>query len=289
MTSPPEPRSPWLPGGGAPRIDFAGQVVVITGAAGGLGRAYAEAIGERGATVVAHDAGVAPDGRAADPSVAARMASELTGLGIRAEAETQDLSTKDGCTDLIGRVLERHGRIDALVHSAGIVRYGGVESTTDDEWRLMLAVNVEAAWWLARAVWPSMRQRRYGRLVFTVSSYGLRPIDGSDVTAYGVGKAAQFGLMNGLAGEGAEHGILANAIEPIAATRIFRRATDVDELTPASVAPAAVVLASRECPWSGRVVNAADGEFQVQRYPASERRPLAGELTAERLLAELGG
>ncbi len=274
-------------GDAAERIRFDGQVVVVTGAAGGLGRAYAEAIGTRGATIIAHDAGVQRDGTVADAAVAARVAGELSAAGILAEPETQDLATKGGCTGLVERVLGRHGRINALVHSAGIVRYAGIESTPDDEWRRMLAVNVESAWWLARAVWPSMRQRGYGRLVFTVSSYGLRPIDGSDVTAYGVGKAAQFGLMNGLAGEGAEHGILANAIEPIAATRIFRRPTGADELTPASIAPAAVLLASRECPWTGRVVNAADGEFQLQRYPASARRPLAGALTPESLLAEL--
>jgi NAD(P)-dependent dehydrogenase (short-subunit alcohol dehydrogenase family) len=256
-------------------IDFTDQIVVVTGAAGGLGRAYAEAIGRRGATVIAHDGGLARDGSTPDPSIAAATAASLHDLGVRAEAETQDLSTKHGCADLIERVLARHGRVDALVHSAGIVRYSGVESTSDEGW-------------LARAVWPGMRERRYGRLVFTVSSYGLRAIEGSDVTAYGVGKAAQFGLMNGLAGEGTAHGIRVNAIEPIAATRIFRRATAVEELTPASVAPAAVVLASRECPWNGRVVNAADGEFQVQHYPASARRPLSGELSAEQLLAELG-
>lgn len=138
----------------------------------------------------------------------------------------------------------------------------------------MLAVNVEAAWWLARAAWPTMVAAHYGRIVLTVSGYGLRAYDGSDVTAYGVGKAAQFGLMNGLAGEGAELGIKVNAIEPIAATRIFRRSASPGELTADSVAPAAVALAARECPVTGVVVNAADGAYQVQRYPESDRRPL---------------
>jgi NAD(P)-dependent dehydrogenase (short-subunit alcohol dehydrogenase family) len=270
-------------------IKFDGQVVVVTGAAGGLGRAYAEAIGRRGATVVVHDAGVARDGTGSDPSVSEEVADDLSRHGMSVESRNENLATKAGCDALVTGVLQRHGRLDALVHSAGIVRYGSISETTVDEWRRMLAVNVEAAWWLARAAWPAMVAAGYGRLVFTASGYGLRAYDGSDVTAYGVGKAAQFGLMNGLAGEGADQGIKVNAIEPIAATRIFRRSTPPDELTADAVAPAAVALAARECLASGMVVNAADGEFQVQRYPASERAPLtSGGDPAEGLIALLG-
>jgi NAD(P)-dependent dehydrogenase (short-subunit alcohol dehydrogenase family) len=251
-----------------------GQVVLVTGAAGGLGRAYAEALARHGATVVVHDAGVGRDGTGEDPSAAEAVAAALSTAGHTAEARSQNLATKDGCDDLVGGVLQAHGRLDALVHSAGILRYGTITETSEEEWRRMLAVNVEAAWWLARAAWPAMEAARYGRIVLTVSGYGLRAYDGSDVTAYGVGKAAQFGLMNGLAGEGADLGIKVNAIEPIAATRILRRSTSPSELTTDSVSPAAVALAARECPVSGVVVNAADGEFQVQRYPASDRKPL---------------
>lgn len=255
-------------------ITFDEQVVLVTGAAGGLGRAYAEAVARRGATVVVHDAGVGRDGTGEDPSAAEAVAAELRAAGHTADARSENLATKDGCDDLVGGVLQAHGRLDALVHSAGIVRYSTITETSEQEWRRMLAVNVEAAWWLARAAWPTMVAAHYGRIVLTVSGYGLRAYDGSDVTAYGVGKAAQFGLMNGLAGEGAELGIKVNAIEPIAATRIFRRSASPGELTADSVAPAAVALAARECPVTGVVVNAADGAYQVQRYPESDRRPL---------------
>ena len=269
-------------------IDFGGDVVVVTGAAGGLGRAYAEAVGRHGATVVVHDAGVDRDGSGSDPAAARAVTQQLREAGIAAEARTDNLATRDGCEALITGVLERHGRIDALVHSAGIVRYASITDTTEAEWRLMLAVNVESSWWLARAAWPAMSRQGAGRIVLTVSGYGLRTYEGSDVTAYGVTKAAQFGLMNGLAGEGASLGITVNAIEPIAATRIFRAATDPGQLSPAAVAPAAVALACADCPVTGVVVNAADGEFAVESYPPSRRQPLPeGQDPSEALLSVL--
>src|SRR5690625_4739894 len=87
----------------------------------------------------------------------------------------------------------------------------------------MRSVNIDAPFWLTRAAWPVMKRQKYGRIVLTVSGHGLKTFDDSDVTAYGIGKGAQFGLMNGLASEGKKHGILVNAISPVAATRIFRR------------------------------------------------------------------
>lgn len=266
-------------------IDLGGRVVLVTGAAGGLGSAYAEMLVAHGATVIAHDGGVSPDGANPDDSRIAAVAREWKSRGIIVDTAAQDLSTATECTALIDEVIARHGHLDALVHSAGIVRYGGIEATSADDWQRMLSINVSAAWWLCRAVWPHMRTRAHGRIVLTVSAYGLRAYDGSDVTAYGVGKAAQFGLMNGLAGEGRGHGILVNAIEPVAATRIFRAATDPDELTAASVAPAVVALVANECQASARVVNAADGEFQVQSYPPSSRRLLQPGDPASAVLA----
>lgn len=242
-------------------VGFDGQVVVVTGAGRGLGAAYSRLLGASGAQVVVHDAGVGRDGTGGDPRPATGVAGAIVEAGGRAEAQTQDLSDRAGCEDLVAHVLSRHGRIDALVHNAGIVRYHGIEETLSDEWQRMLAVNVEAAWWLCRAVWPAMRSRSYGRIVLTTSGFAVRPVPGADVTAYSVGKAAQVGLMNGLAAEGEAYGVLVNCIEPVAATRIFRREVGPGELTPESVAPAVVALASPACRWSGRVLVAQGGEF----------------------------
>ncbi|HWL99829.1 MAG TPA: SDR family NAD(P)-dependent oxidoreductase [Nocardioidaceae bacterium] len=218
-------------------ITFADQVVLVTGAGRGLGASYARLLAARGATVVVHDAGVERDGSGQDPGPAGAVAESILADGGQAEAETQNLADRKGCTDLVSSVLQRHGRIDALIHSAGIVRYHGIAETTDRDWQRMLDVNVSAAWWLCQAVWPGMVARRYGRIVLTTSGFALRVVPGADVTGYSVGKAAQFGLMNALASEGEPSGILVNALAPVAATRIFRRAVGSDEMSPDAVAP----------------------------------------------------
>jgi NAD(P)-dependent dehydrogenase (short-subunit alcohol dehydrogenase family) len=265
-------------------ITFADQVVLVTGAGRGLGAAYARLFAARGATVVVHDAGVERDGSGADPGVAAAVADLIVAGGGQAEAETQNLADRTGCTDLVSSVLERHDRIDALVHSAGIVRYHGIADTTARDWQRMLDVNVSAAWWLCQAVWPGMVARRYGRIVLTTSGFALRTIPGADVTGYSVGKAAQFGLMNALAAEGEPHGIRVNAVAPVAATRIFRREVGADEVSPDAVAPAAAVLASRDCTWSGQVLVAQDGEFAFDSMVRTPVRRLGRTAQPEDLL-----
>lgn len=262
-------------------IRFDERVVLVTGAGRGLGAAYARLFGERGAIVVAHDAGVDRNGRSADPALAHAVAEEIRVAGGYAVAEVHDLSERDACEALVGRVLERFGRLDALVHSAGLVAHGGIEEVTLERWRALTNVNVEAPFWLCRAAWPSMRRQRYGRIVLTVSGYGLRHYEGSDVTAYGMGKAAQFGLMNGLAGEGQPHGILANAVSPVAATRMFSGRVRPGELSPESVAPGVAFLASSACRWTGQVLAAAGGKFSLGRYEASAERELGPDPTIE--------
>jgi NAD(P)-dependent dehydrogenase (short-subunit alcohol dehydrogenase family) len=269
------------------RIDCVGQVVLITGAGRGLGAAYARLFAERGAPVVVHDARVARDGSGFDPGPAEAVAAAIRQAGGSTSVETHNLASRAGCEALIAAVLARCGRLDVLVHSAGLVVYKGIAETTDDEWERQLRVNIEAPFWLCRSVWPSMLRQQYGRIVLTASGYGLRAFDGSDVTAYGMGKAAQFGLMNGLAGEGRAANIMVNAVSPVAATRIFRRPTAPDELAPEAVAPAVLVLGSRACPWTGKVLHAAGGRFSLGEFtPGSAHEP-GHWVTPEQILRTL--
>jgi len=237
-------------------IDFAGQVTLVTGAGRGLGRAYARLLAERGATVVVHDAGVGVDGSGEDRSLADAVVAEIRERGGTAEAAYEDLGGRTGCRALADGALARFGKVDALVHSAGLVIRAPIEKIDEERWRRSQSVNVNAAFWLLQAVLPGMLKRRYGRVVLTTSGYGLGPADDvADLVAYCSTKAAQYGLMNGLAWAAAD-GVLVNAVAPIAATRIYTRPVEAGELTPEQAAPGVVFLASPACTVSGVVLRA---------------------------------
>jgi len=268
-------------------IDFAGHVTLVTGAGRGLGRAYARLLAERGATVIVHDAGVGVDGSGEDPSVADAVVAEIRDRGGTAEAAYEDLGERAGCRALVERVLTGFGKLDALVHSAGLVIRAPIEQIDEARWRRSQSVNVDAAFWLLQAVVPGMRERRYGRIVLTTSGYGLGPADDVvDLVAYCSTKAAQYGLMNGLAWAAAE-GVLVNAVAPIAATRIYSRPVEPEELTPEQAAPGVVFLASPVCGVSGIVLRAEGGRFAVAGYDRGGgvdfgREPATPEAIAER-------
>lgn len=268
-------------------IRFDQQVVIVTGGGGGLGSAYAHPLAQRGAVVVVHDAGVDRTGQGANSSVAQRVVDEITGSGGQAVAASQNLATRDACQELVEQTWDKYGRIDALIHSAGIVAYKGIENTTDEEWLTLRCVNIDAPFWLCRAVWPMMREREYGRIVLTVSGYGLKAFEGSDVTTYGVGKAAQFGLMNSLAGEGMAHNIRVNAISPVAATRMFRAEVEPGQFSPEAVAPAVAYLVSAACTLTGYVVHAVDGRFGLGQFERLSDVTLGSTATPEEVMAAL--
>jgi NAD(P)-dependent dehydrogenase (short-subunit alcohol dehydrogenase family) len=254
-----------MPAGDTIRFDR--QVVLVTGAGRGLGRAYALTLAERGAHVVVHDAGVERDGRGGDPTLAAAVAAQIGDRGGSALASVEDVGDRAGCEALVARTLERFGRLDALVHNAGVVSFAAIADTDDEAWERMTRVNAAAPFWLCRAAWPTLRQRGYGRIVLTVSGVAMsveRALD--DLAAYSVGKASQFGLMNALAAEGATHGILVNAISPVAATRMSREPAAPGTLTPEHVAPAVAFLASSRCGLSGVVVRVAGGRISTGSF-----------------------
>lgn len=242
------------------------RVAIITGSGRGLGAAYARLLAERGAHIVVHDAGVNKDGTGFDPNVAADVANNIREQGGVAIASDVFLDSRDNCRSLVETTLEKFNRLDILIHNAGWVAYQSIEDLTPDFLQRAIAVQLEAPTWLAQAAFPIMKQQNYGRIVLTTSDRAIyRQYALNGLAAYAMGKMAQIGLMNVLAVEGKEHGILVNAISPVAKTRMWNVQDEPEDLRPEQVAPGVLYLAAFECRESGFILRASNGQFTAVR------------------------
>jgi NAD(P)-dependent dehydrogenase (short-subunit alcohol dehydrogenase family) len=252
-----------------PPIRFDSQVIIVTGAGRGLGAAYARLLAARGGAVVVHDAGVAQDGSGFDPSVAEAVVREIAASGGTAVASYENLEDAAACRRVVEFAVARFGRLDALVHNAGLVIFASLEETAPAVWDRMVAIGVDAPFHLARAAVPHMRRQGYGRIVLTTSGRAMRAEDCvPGLIAYSATKMAQVGLMVGLAAELRDTDIRVNAISPVAATRVLRRSAP--ELAPDLVAPGVVFLASSACGMTGAVLHAAGGRFSAAWWDRSD-------------------
>jgi len=243
------------------------QVAIITGSGRGLGAAYARLLAERGTRVVIHDAGVNKDGTGFDPNVAADAASRIQEAGGIAFPSNVILDSRDNCQRLVETTLEKFGRLDILIHNAGWVAYQSVQELTPDFLQRAININLEAPTWLAQAAFPIMKRQNYGRIVLTTSDRAIyKQYALSGLAPYAMGKMAQIGLMNVLTVEGKEHGILVNAISPVAKTRMWNVQDEPEDLRPDQVAPGVLYLASPECRESGFILRASNGQFTAVRW-----------------------
>jgi NAD(P)-dependent dehydrogenase (short-subunit alcohol dehydrogenase family) len=267
-------------------IRFDGRAVLVTGAGRGLGRAYARAFAARGGAVVVHDAGVGRGGQGGDPAVADAVVEEIRSSGGTAVASYENLSSEDACIAVVERAVTEFGRLDVVVNNAGLVIYEPIEEAARS-WEVTRSVQIDAPFHISRAAFPVMKRERYGRLVFTTSGIAMSAEDTRPgLAAYCAGKMAQFGLMVVFAAEGREHGILVNAISPVAATRVYTRPAEPGELEPEQVAPGVVYLASEACRVSGVVLAAAGGRFSVRRWTRGPELDLGREPVEPEVIAD---
>ncbi|HDS1038960.1 TPA: SDR family oxidoreductase [Stenotrophomonas maltophilia] len=262
-------------------ICFQGQVGLVTGAAGGLGLAYSRLLAQRGAHVVMHDIGAGVDGAGSDPQRIGQCTQALQAQGLSVEAASAAIDQRERCHALVSDILQRHGRLDFLIHNAGWVAYQALEDIDDAELERMLCLAAKTPLWLAQAAWPAMRAAGGGRIVLTTSDRALYPQYAQrGLSAYAMAKLAAQGLVNVLALEGAEHGIVVNAVSPVAKTRMWGIDGEPDELHPDTVATGVAFLASTRCRDGGWVLRASNGQFHALRLQDAEHVAYPRDLRA---------
>lgn len=180
-----------------------GRVAIVTGGSRGIGRAVAQSLAEDGASVVV-------SGR--DAARLAAAAKELEGLGVPVLGVVADVARREDAERLVAETKERFARVDVLVNNAGITRDALLVRMKDEDWDLVLGVNLRGAFLMTRAVAKVMMRQKSGRIINIASVAGAMGNAGQ--ANYSAAKAGLIGLTKAAARELAHWGILVNAVAP---------------------------------------------------------------------------
>lgn len=268
-------------------LRFDDRVAVVTGAGRGLGRAYALLLAARGARVVVSDTGGAISGENPDASVAEGVAKEITMAGGEAVACAESVATAEGGQAIIASALDRYGRVDILIHSAGNNRYAPLTEMTYEDFDAVLDVHLRGAFHVVRAAFGPMCQAGYGRVVLTSSVGGL--YGAHRVANYAAAKAGIIGLASVVAIEGAGHGVRCNVIVPAALTRLAEGldTSAYPPMEPELAAPAAAWLAHESCTVSGEMLISIAGRV-ARAFIAETRGVYQPSWTIEQVGEQIG-
>ncbi len=253
-------------------LRFDDRVAVITGAGRGLGRTYAELLASRGAKVVVNDPGVSMKGDGTDMGPAEEVVQAIRAAGGEAVANTDSVATPEGGKAIIESAMDTWGRIDILIHNAGIVRRAPVHELSYEDFEVVLDVHLRGGFHVVRPALPPMREAGYGRIVLTSSINGL--YGNANVANYSVAKAGLIGLSNVVALENAELGIKSNIILPGAVTRMAEGldTSKYPPMDPELVAPTVGWLAHESCSITGEMLH---GRARIQGLRRGNPRRLS--------------
>ncbi len=266
----------------------ASEVAIVTGGARGIGRAVALALGAEGRLVFVVDTGVGLDGCGAGPEPAEAVADEVRQAGGRSMACSIDARTPEGASRVLTEAERWGGRpASVLVHAAGTLRDGMVHKAGDEDWTEVIGSHLWVAIELTRAMAATLRDRRFGRIVYLGGAAGL--VGSVGQASYAVAKAGLFGLTRAVALEMAGRDVCVNYVAPFAFSRMTESIPPANDqlreylhsaplATPADVAPLIAWLCSADAAGvSGQVFGARGSEVALWSQP----RPLADLVSAD--------
>lgn len=259
------------------RIDFSGQVAVVTGAGGALGSAFCRELARRGAAIVANDLGGSTTGAGGSQDYADAIVRELRAEGAQATANYDTVATAKGGQAIIDAALSAYGRVDIVISNAGNQRNGAFGELSEDDIEAVYAVHAKGAFHVCQPAYREMVRQGYGRMVLVSSQSG---IFGNPFRAnYGSAKTALIGLMNVIAQEAPE-GVVVNTLFPnaqggrLGGTPLeerpdveFLKAAGartrhfIDGMKPEFVAALAAYMASRQCDSSQNMYSVLGGKY----------------------------
>ncbi|MFC5995003.1 SDR family NAD(P)-dependent oxidoreductase [Pseudonocardia hispaniensis] len=261
-----------------------GRVIAVTGAGNGLGREYSLVLARAGAKVVVNDLGGARDGSGAGSAAADAVVAEITAAGGEAVANYDSVATQQGGKAVVQTALDAFGRIDGVVANAGILRDKAFHTMSADDWNAVQQVHLYGGFYPLHAAWPHFRAQSFGRIVVATSTSGIYGNFGQ--ANYGAAKGGLIGLINTLAIEGRTYNITANAIAPMAATRMTEDIAPPEllaRLTPGFVAPVVGHLLTEENTETGSVLVAGGGQVHRVRQFQSKGVTFAEVPTIEQV------
>ncbi len=241
-------------------IRFDGQVAIVTGAGGGIGKQHALELSRRGAKVVVNDLGGGVDGTGTSDA-SEEVVDQIKSEGGEAIANGASVTDLEAIKEMTKETIDKWGRIDILVNNAGILRDKTFHNVSIEDFNLVMDVHFQGTLNCTHTIYPIMRENGYGRIVVTSSASGVFGNFGQ--SNYGSAKMAMIGLMNTLKLEGQKYNVFTNAITPVAYTRMTEGLIPEDfskNLQPEYVTPAVLYLSSDQAP-NGVIISAGAGVF----------------------------
>jgi NAD(P)-dependent dehydrogenase (short-subunit alcohol dehydrogenase family) len=259
-----------------------GRVAVITGAGRGIGASVARLFAAEGAKVVLNDLGAEPDGSGSDPGPAQAVADEIIAAGGQAVADGGDVADTATGQRLVRLAVDRFGRLDVLVNTAGILRDRMIFNLPDDDWDAVIRVHLRGHFSTVKPAAAYWREQRnpdgHYRIINFTSDSGLQGSPGQP--NYAAAKMGIIGLTMSLANSLGRYGVTANAIAPAAATRLTatvptdkqigggQRDEGSSERSPDNIAPVCAFLAGTGSDWlTGRTLGAGGYQVRLWNYP----------------------